>query len=55
MIAAKQRGTYRNRSPKVDMDAIRHPLAEGQSPAKILRGTVFYSKDAAEQHRKPDP
>ena len=47
---AKQKGTYRGRPPKIDMDAIRVRIAEGQSPTKIARemgvsrGTVYKAK-----------
>lgn len=47
---AKRKGTYRGRPPKIDMDAIRDRIAEGQSPTRIARemgisrGTVYKAK-----------
>ena len=35
--AAKQRGAYRGRPPRIDMDAIKHRLATGLSPTQIAR------------------
>jgi len=51
-IAARRRGVYRGRPPKVDMDGIRAGIAEGQSPTGIARGmgiprgTVYRAKAA---------
>ena len=48
--AAKQRGAYRGRPSRIDMEAIRHRLAEGWSPTVIARelgisrGTVYKAK-----------
>ena len=45
--AAKQRGAYRGRPPRIDMEAIKHRLAMGLSPTAIARelgisrGTVY--------------
>ncbi len=50
---AKQMDTYRGRPPKIDMDAIRDRIAEGQSPTRIARemgvsrGTVYKAKGKA--------
>lgn len=50
IAAAKQRGAYRGRPPRIDMDAIRHRLATGLSPTQIARelgvsrGTVYKAK-----------
>ena len=47
IAAAKQRGAYRGRPPRIDMEAIRDRLATGRSPARIARelgvsrGTVY--------------
>ena len=47
IAAAKRRGTYRGRPPKIDMDAIGDRIAEGQSPTRVARemgiprGTVY--------------
>jgi len=52
IIAARRRGVYRGRPPKVDMDGIRARIAEGQSPTGIARemgisrGTVYRAKAA---------
>ena len=35
--AAKQRGAYRGRPPRIDMQAIQHRLAMGLSPTQIAR------------------
>ena len=37
IVAARRRGIYRERPPKIDMDTIRHQIAEGQSPTRIAR------------------
>ena len=48
--AAKARGTYRGRPPKIDMNAIQTRLKEDQSPTQIARdmgisrGTVYKAK-----------
>ena len=53
IVAAKRRGTYRGRPPKIDMEAIRNRLFEGQSPTRIARepgisrGTVYKAKGKA--------
>ena len=50
IVAAKHRGVYRGRSPKIDMSAIQAKLAEGLSPTEIARdlgisrGTVYKAK-----------
>ena len=50
IAAAKRRGAYRGRPPRIDMDAIRERIAEGQSPTRIARelgvsrGTVYKAK-----------
>ena len=50
IAAAKERGVYRGRVPRIDMEAIRARLAEGQSPTRIARemgisrGTVYKVK-----------
>ena len=60
-VAARQRGACRGRPPKIDMDAIRRRLAEGQSPTRIARvpgisrGTVYKAKGKAEAHEEPGP
>ncbi|AUH35696.1 recombinase family protein [Paracoccus tegillarcae] len=52
IAAAKDRGVYRGRKPKIDMDEIREKLKAGQSPTriardmKISRGTVYKAKVA---------
>ena len=48
--AAKSKGVYRGRSPKIDMSAIQAKLVEGYSPTEIARemavsrGTVYKAK-----------
>ena len=37
IAAAKQRGAYRGRPPRIDMEAIRHRLAIGLSPTAVAR------------------
>lgn len=37
IVAAKQRGVYRGRLPKIDMGTIQVKLSEGMSPTKIAR------------------
>lgn len=50
IVAAKHRGAYRGRTPKIDMSAIQAKLTEGLSPTKIARsmgvsrGTVYKAK-----------
>lgn len=50
IAAAKQRGVYRGRAPKIDMDAIQAKLVAGLSPTEIARdmgisrGTVYKAK-----------
>lgn len=50
IAAAKQRGVYRGRIPKIDMEAIQARLAEGFTPTEIARdmgisrGTVYKAK-----------
>jgi len=50
IAAAKRRGAYHGRAPKIDMSAIQAKLAEGLSPTKIARdmgvsrGTVYKAK-----------
>ena len=47
IVAAKRRGAYRGRPPRIDMDDIKHRLAKGQSPTEVARelgisrGTVY--------------
>ena len=60
IAATKQRGTYKGRTPKIDMEEIRHRLAEGQSPPRIARemeisrGTVYKVKGNAEKYDEAD-
>ena len=50
IAAAKQRGVYRGRRAKIDMEAIKHRLAMGLSPTAIAcelgisRGTVYKAR-----------
>ena len=50
IVMAKQRGAYRGRPPRIDMEAISHRLAGGQSPTEIAlelgisRGTVYKAR-----------
>ena len=52
IAAAKQRGAYRGRPPRIDLQAIQHRLARGLSPTQIARelgvsrGTVYKAKAA---------
>ena len=56
IVAARRRGIYRGRPSKIDMDTIRHQIAEGQSPTRISRemgvsrGTVYKAKGKAGDH-----
>ena len=60
IAAAKRRGTYRGRPPKIDMEAVRNRLAEGQSPTSIARklgisrGTVYKAKGKAGKRDEAD-
>ncbi len=50
IAAARQRGVYRGRPPRIDMEAVRERLAGGQSPTEIARemgisrGTVYKAR-----------
>jgi len=50
IAAAKRRGVYRGRTPRIDIDAIQSKLADGRSPTEIARemgvsrGTVYKAK-----------
>lgn len=50
ITAAKNRGVYRGRIPKIDITAIQAELAESQSPTEVARnmgishGTVYKAK-----------
>jgi len=50
IAAAKRRGVYLGRAPKIDIDAIQSKLADGRSPTEIARemgvsrGTVYKAK-----------
>ena len=50
IAAAKRRGVYRGRTPKIDMEAIMEKLADGCSPTEtardmgVSRGTVYKAK-----------
>ena len=52
VAAAKRRGVYRGRPPKIDMEAIKERLVKGLSPTVIARdlgisrGTVYKAKAA---------
>ena len=52
IAAAKQRGAYRGRPPRIDLQAIQHRLARGLSPTQIARemgvsrGTVYKARAA---------
>ena len=60
IVAAKQRGTYRGRPPKIGMEAVRSRLSEGQSPTRIARelgisrGTVYKAKGKAGDQDEAD-
>jgi DNA invertase Pin-like site-specific DNA recombinase len=53
IAAARERGVYRGRAPRIDMAAIQARLAAGQSPTRIARemgisrGTVYKAKAGA--------
>ena len=61
IVAVKRRGTYRGRPPKIDMEAIRNRLSEGQSPTRIARelgvsrGTEYKAKGKAGKRDEADP
>ena len=50
IVMAKQRGAYRGRPPRIDMEDIKHRLAKGQSPTEVARelgisrGTVYKAR-----------
>ena len=50
IAVAKQRGAYRGRPPRIDMEAIKHRLTMGLSPTeidrelRISRGTVYKAR-----------
>ena len=50
IAAAKQRGAYRGRPRRIDMEAIKHRLAKGLSPTaiarelRVSRGTVYKAR-----------
>ncbi len=50
IAAARQRGAYRGRPPRIDMEAIKQRLATGLSPPasarelKVSRGTVYKAR-----------
>ena len=50
IAAAKQRGVYRGRPPRIDMEAVKQQLAAGASPTRIARelgisrGTAYKAK-----------
>ena len=50
IVMAKQRGAYRGRPPRIDMEDIRHRLARGHSPTEVARelgisrGTVYKAR-----------
>ena len=52
IAAAKQRGAYRGRPPRIDLQVIQHRLARGLSPTQIARelgvsrGIVYKAKAA---------
>lgn len=57
IASAKQRGVYRGRKPKIDMNAIQAKLADGCSPTEIARamgisrGTVYKAKAQMTSHQ----
>ena len=60
IVAAKRQGSYRGRPPKIDMEAVRSRLSEGQSPTRIARelgisrGTVYKAKGKAGKRDEAD-
>ncbi len=50
IAAAKRRGVYRGRPPRIDMEAIKARLADGDTPTEIARdmgvsrGTIYKAK-----------
>ena len=60
IVAAKLRGIYKGRPPKIDMQEIQHRLSNGQSPTKVAqemgvsRGTVYKVKSGKTGHEKND-
>lgn len=58
IAAAKLRGIYKGRSPKIDMQEIQRRLSNGQSPTKIARemrvsrGTVYKVKSGKTRHQR---
>ena len=50
IVAAKRRGVYRGRPPRIDMEDNKHRLARGQSPTEVARelgisrGTVYKAR-----------
>lgn len=58
VAAAKRRGAYRGRPPRIDMEAIRERLVQGLSPTVIARdlgisrGTVYKAKAAMPASRQ---
>ena len=60
ITAAKLRGIYKGRPPKIDMQEIQRRLSKGQSPTKIARemkvsrGTVYKVKSGKAGDKKND-
>jgi DNA invertase Pin-like site-specific DNA recombinase len=56
--AAKGRGVYRGRPPKINMTEIQNRLGEGQTPTQIARdmgisrGTIYKVKDRINSGKK---
>ena len=56
IAAAKQRGVYRGRPPRIDLEAVKELLSQGLSPTqiaremKISRGTVYKAKADLRDH-----
>ena len=50
IVAAKRRGAYRGRPPRIDMEDIKQRLAKGQPPTEVARelgisrGTVYKAR-----------